>query len=138
MPVDMTRYPPNWFTEIRPGILARAGEMRDNCGRIILQEARCERCGAINHSQVQRKGKAKLSTIVLTIAHLLDPDPMNCDPSNLLALCQRCHNTMDAPMRAEHAAITRSLKKEAQAQTAGQLPLFAPVRPANSVHNQSI
>jgi 5-methylcytosine-specific restriction endonuclease McrA len=36
--------------------------------------------------------------IVLTVAHL-DHQPENCDPSNLRAWCQRCHNAYDAPMR---------------------------------------
>ena len=35
MPTDMTRYPANWGSEIRPRILARA-------------KGRCERCGALN------------------------------------------------------------------------------------------
>lgn len=36
--------------------------------------------------------------VVLTVAHL-DHQPENCDPDNLRAWCQRCHNTYDAPMR---------------------------------------
>ncbi len=36
--------------------------------------------------------------VVLTVAHL-DHQPQNCDPANLRALCQRCHNVYDAPMR---------------------------------------
>ncbi len=53
--------------------------------------------------------------IVLTIAHLHDPDPMNCDPSNLAALCQRCHNQHDAKMRKENARKKRE---------SGQMNLF--------------
>lgn len=41
---------------------------------------------------------AKVTEIVLTVAHL-DHTPENCDPENLRALCQRCHNAYDAPMR---------------------------------------
>lgn len=37
--------------------------------------------------------------IVLTIAHIFDHSPENCEPSNLAALCQRCHNRHDAPSR---------------------------------------
>lgn len=37
--------------------------------------------------------------VVLTVAHL-DHTPENCDPDNLRAWCQRCHNVYDAPMRA--------------------------------------
>jgi len=36
--------------------------------------------------------------IILTVAHL-DHQPENCDPDNLRAWCQRCHNAYDAPMR---------------------------------------
>ncbi len=38
------------------------------------------------------------SRVVLTVAHL-DHQPENCAAANLLALCQRCHNAYDAPMR---------------------------------------
>jgi 5-methylcytosine-specific restriction endonuclease McrA len=39
------------------------------------------------------------SRVVLTVAHL-DHQPENCaDPENMKALCQRCHNRYDAPMR---------------------------------------
>lgn len=36
--------------------------------------------------------------VVLTVGHL-DHVPENCDPANLKAWCQRCHNTYDLPMR---------------------------------------
>lgn len=36
--------------------------------------------------------------VVLTVAHM-DHRPENCERSNLKALCQRCHNRYDAPMR---------------------------------------
>jgi 5-methylcytosine-specific restriction endonuclease McrA len=36
--------------------------------------------------------------VVLTVAHL-DHQPENCDPENLRAWCQRCHNRYDQPMR---------------------------------------
>ena len=38
------------------------------------------------------------SNVVLTVAHL-DHQPENCDDTNLKAMCQRCHNRYDAPMR---------------------------------------
>lgn len=40
------------------------------------------------------------SKVVLTIAHL-DHTPENCDPDNLRALCQKCHNQYDAKHRTE-------------------------------------
>lgn len=44
--------------------------------------------------------------VVLTVAHL-DHQPENCDPDNLRAWCQRCHNKYDAPMRAAGIAQRR-------------------------------
>lgn len=32
MPIDYSQYPPNWFTEIRPAVLARANNRCENCG----------------------------------------------------------------------------------------------------------
>lgn len=48
----------------------------------------------------------KYIVIVLTVAHL-DHNPANCDDKNLAALCQKCHNSYDAP----HRAITRKRNK---------------------------
>jgi hypothetical protein len=41
---------------------------------------------------------AKVTRIVLTVAHL-DHVPEHCEADNLRALCQRCHNAYDMPMR---------------------------------------
>lgn len=40
----------------------------------------------------------KLAKVVLTVAHM-DHTPENCADENLKALCQRCHNRYDMPMR---------------------------------------
>lgn len=48
--------------------------------------------------------------IVLTVAHL-DHDPRNCDPTNLKALCQRCHLRYDTVHHGETAAQTRRAGK---------------------------
>jgi 5-methylcytosine-specific restriction endonuclease McrA len=110
-PENRARYPENW-AEIRAAILARA-------------EDRCESCGVPNKAwrlagfdqwtfdlfaADEWTEKGKVSKVVLTIAHIHDPDPANCDPENLKALCQRCHNTLDAPMRARNARTTRRSK----------------------------
>ena len=50
---------------------------------------------------IRRGNKTTLSPVprsVLTIAHL-DHQPENNELSNLMAMCQRCHNTYDAPNR---------------------------------------
>ena len=92
-PENKKRYPTNW-EDIRAQILDRA----NHC---------CKQCGAKNHQPHPLTG----SHVVLTIAHLHDHRPENCDPGNLAALCQKCHNTLDAPMRAVHARETRRNKK---------------------------
>lgn len=122
MPCNYKKYPSNWKTEIRPAILQRAGH-------------RCERCGVGNydigyrdHEDKWRKIEAsfagdveaedaeaagfKVIKIILTIAHLNNPDPMDCRPENLAALCQRCHNRHDAGMRQRNAAETRRKKRK--------------------------
>ena len=49
----------------------------------------------------------KYIVIVLTIAHLDDPNPQNVNDNNLAALCQRCHNKFDVAMRRKNAGLTR-------------------------------
>jgi len=85
MPIDYTKYPPNWKTEIRPRILMRAKD-------------RCEFCGAENYKPHPLTG----SKVVLTIAHL-DHDPENWDVKDerLAALCQKCHLAYDRKEREE-------------------------------------
>jgi hypothetical protein len=61
--------------------------------------------------------------IVLTCAHL-DHDTTNNDEANLQALCQRCHNRLDMPMRQRHARETRLAKKRAALVGMGQMELF--------------
>lgn len=116
-PENRHRYPTNW-PEIRERIRKRSGD-------------KCEWCGVRNHAVGYRKaggefvmlgmspddaGMAcdaaeadgfKVIRIVLTVAHIHDHDPANCDDNNLAHLCQRCHNRHDAPMRRHNAAKTR-------------------------------
>lgn len=56
---------------------------------------RCEWCPAEQGEPHPVTG----SKVVLTVAHL-DHDETNCAVGNLKALCQKCHNTYDAPIRA--------------------------------------
>jgi 5-methylcytosine-specific restriction endonuclease McrA len=83
---NKSRYPKDW-KQIRASILERA----DNC---------CEFCGRRNHTTHINEKTGKVVKVVLTIAHL-DHTPENCDPDNLRALCQKCHNAYDAKHRAE-------------------------------------
>lgn len=79
-PENKARYPKDW-----PAI-SRAIRERAN--------HRCEQCGAENYQPHPVTG----SKVILTVAHL-DHQPENCDPTNLRAWCQKCHNAYDAPMR---------------------------------------
>lgn len=108
-PENRGRYPKDW-KRIRASILERAGN-------------RCEQCGVPNYAYRPSQRNAwtndlgqaetwamdgeRVSRIVLTIAHL-DHQPENCDPDNLRAWCQRCHNRYDAPHRRRNAAASRS------------------------------
>jgi len=122
MPIDYSKYPANWKTEIRPRILKRAADC-------------CEFCGVPNHYIIMRHFKngaiyrvTKFSTVaqgvaelenrinispglimemafwkrpikgVLTIAHL-DHKLVDHSDENLAALCQRCHLRYDAKAR---------------------------------------
>lgn len=60
------------------------------------------------------------SLVVLTTAHL-DHTPENCDPSNLVPMCQACHLSLDRGHHQVTAALTRAV---ALAQ-AGQLAIEA-------------
>lgn len=80
-PENKARYPKDWKAISRRIRFDRA----DN---------RCEDCGAENYQPHPITG----SKVVLTVAHL-DHTPENCADENLKALCQRCHNRLDAPMR---------------------------------------
>lgn len=124
MPIDYKDYPANWKT-IRRNVLLRAGG--DHKRPEV--KACCETCGVQNYSvgyydkrgrfldvhyfsnfkkaqikaRLLKNEKAeKYMTIVLAIAHVHDPDPMNCDMDNLKALCQRCHNGLDVDLKEQH------------------------------------
>lgn len=98
---NKSKYPPDWKS-ISLRIRARAGW-------------RCEWCGAENSQPHPVTG----SRVVLTVAHYPDDNPANCADDNLLALCQKCHNTLDAPLRARHRKETLRTKRHR-----GQLSLF--------------
>lgn len=122
MPVRRSDYPLNW-----PEISRRI--------RFERAQNKCEWCGVANGAFGARDKHGvwhdvdsidhmnsdvgyshfgeypKIIRIVLTVAHHPDPDPANCSDDNLQALCQACHNRLDAPMRAKHAAETRRRKK---------------------------
>jgi hypothetical protein len=76
------RYPRDWAVRSRFVRFVRAGN-------------RCEWCGAENHQPHPETG----AWVVLTCAHVHDHRPEAASLLNLAALCQRCHNRHDAPLR---------------------------------------
>lgn len=89
-PENRCRYPKDW---------RQISEHR----RFVVADNKCEFCGAENYKPHPITG----SKVVLTVAHL-DHQPENCSPDNLRALCQKCHNTYDAP----HRAAGRKFRKQ--------------------------
>lgn len=117
MPVDYSKYPPNWKTEIVPAVLERAKHCCEECGlmnyqnvfsikfwvrddnrnRYILRTIwfRDSR-DAVRESRNETY-KIKEVRVVLTISHT-DHDEENHDVKldRLKALCQICHLRYDA------------------------------------------
>ena len=100
-PENRRRYPKDW-REIRRAILARAGDRCEGSPRY-------PDCRELNGQPHSVTG----SNVVLTVAHL-DHTPEHCDPANLRAWCQRCHNTYDAQHRRRNAYATRRRGKAAE------------------------
>ena len=99
MPFDRSKYPDNWEELSRQIRFERAGGRCE--GSPVYPECRAE-----NGHPHPVTG----SVVVLTVAHL-DHNETNNDPSNLRAMCQRCHLTHDARQHAINAAKTRRRKQ---------------------------
>lgn len=92
------RYPPHW-----PAI-SRA--IKDRAGWCCEGTPQYPDCRAVHGEPHPVTG----ARVVLTVAHM-DHRPENCDPSNLRALCQRCHNAWDARTRAAGIAARRRAER---------------------------
>lgn len=93
-------YPENW-------------KELSNYIRFERAKGKCENCGAIHKSWVNRytrelclSDEENAIRIILTTAHL-DHNPQNNKFSNLKALCQKCHNNYDK----QHRSETRKFRK---------------------------
>lgn len=120
-PENRARYPKDW-KQISLAIRDRAQQRCECTGECGVQHftdgalanmARdgidhSERCYARNKEPHPVTG----STVVLTVAHL-DHQPEHCDPSNLKAMCQRCHLAYDREHHSRTAAATRKAGKAA-------------------------
>lgn len=104
-PENKARYPKDWKAISERIRFKRAtnrcectGECGDDhtpeSGNIVYGKRPVERCTARNYEEHPITG----SKVILTVAHL-NHEVENCSDANLKAMCQRCHNKMDAPMR---------------------------------------
>ena len=135
-PENKDRYPANW-PAISQQIRDRAGQQCEKCcapngelirrGRTTAGEAVwrmasdsaymdgvCADTGLlIPDTSEDTVAYGDPVKVILTVAHL-DHQPENCDPENLRAWGQRCHNAYDAPMR------RAGIKSRAKAQLAAR------------------
>ncbi len=117
MPIDYSKYPPNWKAEIVPRILDRAEDCCEQCGvpnKAMLTSIpihvrddngryKLKRFWITDPTDVARmrpfsyESMIKGIRVVLTIAHL-DHDETNHAVSDdrLMAMCQYCHLNYDA------------------------------------------
>lgn len=134
MPCDYSKYPPNFRSEIRPRILARAKNRCEICGaknrahgyrdksgkwwdsRKIESELELhgidhfETGGVLGHCWDKQGNPTKPTKIVLTVAHWHNADPMDCRDENLKAACQYCHLNHDKDLHQTNARLTRERK----------------------------
>ena len=130
MPIDYSKYPPNWKTEIVPAIRERSGNRCEGDACTGFQGE--GRCNAPNGRWIVRNEERPWEwqtaiepesvegsvLVVLTTAHL-DHDEENHAVSldRLRHLCQRCHLRYDAAekvirMRAKRDAAAGQLQIE--------------------------
>jgi len=119
MPIDYSKYPENWLSEVRPRIMLRAQEKCEKCGFKHLEYVWAVKCKGKTVGWFRDKGEAermpktfelkkrdgkleivpnpKQVRVILTIAHL-DHDEHNHAVSDdrLMAMCQLCHLRYDA------------------------------------------
>jgi DnaJ-class molecular chaperone len=93
-PENRARYPKEWKAISARIRFERAENMCECSGECGSEECQEKGCHAENGKPHPLTG----SKVVLTVAHL-DHVPENCGDDNLKAMCQRCHNRYDAPMR---------------------------------------
>lgn len=116
-PENKARYPKDW-PAISMQIRERAGQKCEDCGIANYELGGRAPDGTWHKAEPTGDNGLRLTwpvpgelgpcegyphwlrivRIVLTVAHL-DHQPENCDPANLKAWCQRCHNRYDAAER---------------------------------------
>jgi len=92
MPVDWTKYPPDW-KQIADAVKAEAGYQCEMCGK------QCRRPGEPFDTHKR----------TATVAHCNHVE-MDCRPENLVCACAPCHLRYDARHHVENAKKTRRAK----------------------------
>lgn len=93
MPMDRSKYPPNWDE------IARA--VKEACGW------KCEGCG----KQCRRPGEKHVThKLTLTVAHINHVES-DCRPENLCGLCAPCHLAYDGLRRRLQRLVAKRLKR---------------------------
>ena len=80
--------------------LAGQGLRHPSCEKLTHKEARTL-VDQLNEDADWCDDQTRYIVIVLTIAHIHDPNPENCDPENLAALYQKYHLHNDKALHAE-------------------------------------
>ena len=125
MPCDYRKYPATWRATsltLRKVRARSVCECTGECGRDHGAEYDSEIADVLSHVNVKNDANRcqamdrvdhpiTQSRVVLTVAHLCQCEPLCDNPVHLKCLCQRCHNKLDAPMRAKNAAKTRRKNK---------------------------
>ena len=96
-PCDYKKYPKDW-------------KLRSRFIRQYRAKNRCELCGALNYQPHPITG----ARVILTVAHIYNHDPMCANLLNLKALCQLCHNRLDAKERRRKLKEKRLIEKRLQ------------------------
>ncbi|CAG5072922.1 hypothetical protein DYBT9623_04459 [Dyadobacter sp. CECT 9623] len=115
MPIDYSRYPPDWLKGRRPRIMARANNLCEQCGlehgatvfsiKLTVKDdagrykARCIWFSSMRDAVRENTDwrEVRPVKVVLTIAHLdHDEDNHEVLDDRLKALCQICHLRYDA------------------------------------------
>src|SRR3990167_5232056 len=117
MPIDYKLYPPNWKEFSKHIRDDRAGGRCQCTGECGLHKTTPgpRRCIEKNGYQAKwARGK-----IVLTVAHLCECAPPCAIEEHVKAMCQRCHNRYDVPLRRQNRSHTNAKRK-----SRGTFPLF--------------
>lgn len=117
MPIDYSKYPPNW-SEIRKRILERAGNKCECCGLENKSKVNSFKKNGVTvwedltYAEWMHRDCPKHVTVILTIAHLdHDEENHNVTDDRLKAMCQLCHLRYDKEEKQRRRKLTQYTSK---------------------------